>query len=74
VQPVLLGGEEVSYTESDEDGEGGLEAHGRPTTQQNSLTKEAMAAVEAHRTRLPRLPQWFIDIPAPAVWDANLFP
>jgi hypothetical protein len=32
-----------------------------------TLTKEAMAAVEAQLTRLPHLPKWFIDIPAPSV-------
>ena len=36
-----------------------------------TLTKEAMAAVEAQITRLPRLGKWFIDIPAPSpeVWE-----
>ncbi len=28
-----------------------------------TLTKEAMAAVEAHLTRLPHLAKWFVDIP-----------
>lgn len=32
-----------------------------------TLTKEAMAAVETHLTRLPRLEKWFVDIsPLPA--------
>jgi hypothetical protein len=37
-----------------------------------TLTKAAMAGVEAHLTRLPQLEKWFIDIipgPAPA-WEA----
>ncbi len=29
-----------------------------------TLTKEAMAAVEAHLTRLPHLAKYFIDIPS----------
>jgi hypothetical protein len=31
-----------------------------------TLTKEAMAAVEAQITRLPRLEKWFVDIPCPS--------
>ncbi len=34
-----------------------------------TLTKEAMAAVETHLTRLPHLPKWFIDIPVPPLWE-----
>ncbi len=33
-----------------------------------TLTKEAMAAVEAQLTRLPHLGKYFIDIPAPKEW------
>ncbi len=31
------------------------------------LSKEAMAAVEAHLTRLPGLERWFVDIDGPAL-------
>jgi DDE family transposase len=36
-----------------------------------TLTKKAMAAVEAHLTRLPHLGKYFIDIPAhpPYIWE-----
>ncbi len=39
-----------------------------------TLTKEAMAAVEAQLTRLPRLEKWFVDIACPSLspspWEA----